>query len=154
MCHINPTGQRTYRYRSDAYMVEPVISGRVTWRDYSKKGNKTFTHEQNKLKDLSHWADPHLTKPFTRHRQDHLWLETLQLKSCSRDLHLNGLVSAWHRKTTNAYVHAPMHWKSMNAWSWGRNYNSDIQRRPHTSATPGLGDLCRKTLHLLYGLWA
>lgn len=33
--HINTlTGKWTYRYGSDAYMVEPVISSRVTWRDY------------------------------------------------------------------------------------------------------------------------
>lgn len=44
------------------------------------------------------------------------------VKSHSRDLHLNGLVSAWHGKTTNAYVHVPVHWKSRNAWSWGSYY--------------------------------
>lgn len=50
LCHINATGKWTYGYRSDAYMVEPVISSGVTWRDYSKKRNNTFTHEQKKEK--------------------------------------------------------------------------------------------------------
>lgn len=75
--------KHTYRYRSDAYVVEPVISSGVTWRDYSKKRNNAFTWAKQsnlRVKDLSHRAHPHLTKPFTRHRQDHLWLETLQLK--------------------------------------------------------------------------
>lgn len=97
LCYINPTEKWAYRYCSDAYMVEPVVSSGVTWRDYSKKRNNTFTHAQNNqgFESLNRLKPP--PKLLTRHCQGHLWLETLQLKSCSRDLHVNGLVSAWHR---------------------------------------------------------
>lgn len=47
-CYVVLTGMRTHRYGSDAYMVELVISRRVTWRDYSKrKGWIIYTRVQN-----------------------------------------------------------------------------------------------------------
>lgn len=86
-------------------MVEPVISSRVTWRDYSKKKKKRrkHSHMSKTSRDLSHWTGRHLPKCFTRHCQNHLWLETLWLKSCG-DLHLNGLVSAWHRNNNKCQL--------------------------------------------------
>lgn len=126
LCYINPTEKWTYRYRSDAYMVEPVVSSGVTWRDYSKKRNNTFTHEQNNqgFESLNRSKPP--PKPLTRHCQGHLWLETSQLKSCSRDLHLNGLVSAWHRNNNKCLCSHSCTLGEKECLVMGSHYNSYI----------------------------
>lgn len=84
-----------YRYCSDAYMVESVISSRVTWRYNSKKRTKqshmsktiSLNLKTQGFKSLI-WPTVYPTKPFTHHCQGHLGLETLRLKSCSRDFAL------------------------------------------------------------------
>lgn len=82
--------EATYRYGCDTYVVEFVISGGVAWRDYSERWRKRYKRSTT--------ATP---ARVSRHHENHLRLESLQLKSCG-DLHLNGLVSARHR-SNNKY---------------------------------------------------
>lgn len=132
-CFVTSTGRWTYRYGRDAYMVEPVISSRVTWRDYSikrKKKEKTFPHEQNN--EGFEWLNrawhllpfyTSLSGPFVAGNFAATILERFAFKRI-------GISVTQEQQQMPAYVHAPVHCKNKSAWSWGGNFNSNIQRRP------------------------
>lgn len=132
-------------------MVEPVISSRVTWWDYSiekkkKKKEKTFPHEQNN--EGFEWLNrawhllpfyTSLSGPFVAGNFAATILERFAFKRI-------GISMTQEQQQMPAYVHAPVHWKNRNAWSWGSNFNSNIQRMPITINFANPGVLFRKIL--------
>lgn len=114
-------GTRTYGYGRDTYVVELVIGSRVTWRDYSVGG------ERKKKQTFTYWAKG--SEWLNRQKRFHTW-RTEGTSCCGcwgpaakalRRFAFKriGISVTREQQQMPAYAHAPVHWESRNAWSWG-----------------------------------